>query len=158
MQLKTSRGKVILYSKSQLSFFPLTPMVVCVLVLLHTSQQMIFYHWIKRLMQVPSRFVKVTEVLHKENKKTVVALNSNPPSPADREGPNSHDSLHSVCVQGWRLSDVWPCGLGSVWAGCVDLHLHPSRFILRWQKTHSVRLKRVILCLVLPAWNVDRSN
>lgn len=82
MQLKTSRGKVILYSKSQLSFFPLTPMVVCVLVLLHTSQQMIFYHWIKWLMQVPSRFIKVTEVLHKENKKTVVALNSNPPLPS----------------------------------------------------------------------------
>lgn len=49
---------------------------------------------------------KVKEVPHEENKKTVVALNSNRPSPADREGLNSHDSLHSVCVQGCRLSDV----------------------------------------------------
>lgn len=58
------------------------------------------------MMQVPRRFVKVKEAVHKENKRTVVALNSNPPSPADREGLNSHHSLHSVCVQGWRLSDV----------------------------------------------------
>lgn len=92
---------------------------------------------ITRMVQVPSRLVKVKEVPHEEHKKTVVALHSKQsPSPADREGLNSHDSLHSVCVQGCRLSDVWACGLGSVWAGCVDLHLRHSRFILRWQKTH----------------------
>lgn len=55
------------------------------------------------------------------------------PKPSWR-GFNIHHSLHSVCVQGCRLMCDTGAGLCLGW--CLDLYLRPSRFILRWQKTH----------------------
>lgn len=82
-------------------------------------------------------------------------INSNPPL-ADRGWLNIHDSLHSVCVQGCRLSDVWPCGLGSVWAGVSTFTFAPRDLYWGDRKHTSVKLSRVILYQVLPGWSVYR--
>lgn len=81
--------------------------------------------------------------LQGENHENISGMDNNSaPPPADREGKRSGGglfnihSLHSVCVRGSRLPDVWHCGLGSVWAGVWTFTFAPWRFLLRRQKTH----------------------
>lgn len=67
-----------------------------------------------------------------------------------------NDSLHIVCVQGCRLSDVWPCGLGSVWAGVLTFTFAPRDLYWGDRKHTSVKLSRIILYQILPGWSVYR--
>ena len=98
-------------------------------------------------------------------------INSNPPPPpppAWQGGLNIHHSLHSVCVQGCRLSDVSHCGLGSDWAGVSTFTFAPRDLYWGDRKHTSVKrtglsctksyLVRLCVCVCVSAEVSDEAN
>lgn len=116
------------------------------------------------LLKIPGGYVTITPIDKRDNVNTQWIWRGNwSPQTANMKTAAASTVIrhwtfmtHSIASAVCRLSEVGPCGLGSVWAGVSTFTFAPLDLYWGDRKHTSVRLTRVILCQVLPGWIVQR--